>query len=41
LILHELAHSRGNHTESSYHECLTELAQELVIIALKEPKFFN
>jgi hypothetical protein len=40
LILHELAHENGNHTEHSYHECLTGLAQDLVITALKEPGFF-
>ena len=41
LILHELAHSKGSHTEHSYHECLTELAQELIKLALKEPQFFK
>lgn len=41
LILHELAHSRGNHTEMEYHECLTDMAAKLIIIALEEPEFFN
>ncbi len=41
LIQHELAHSKGNHTEMAYHECLTDMASELIIIALEEPKFFK
>lgn len=41
LILHELGHSEGNHTEMSYHKCLTDMAGELTTIALKEPKFFD
>jgi len=41
LIIHELAHSKGNHTEMSYHECLTGLAGDLIVIALKEPDFFK
>lgn len=40
LILHELAHSKGNHTEMNYHECLSEMAGKLVVIALEEPDFF-
>jgi hypothetical protein len=41
LILHEIGHEFGNHTEHSYHEALTRMAQELVIIALDEPEFFS
>lgn len=41
LILHELAHFNGNHTQSSYHKLLTEIGEKLVIIALKEPEFFR
>jgi predicted RNA-binding Zn-ribbon protein involved in translation (DUF1610 family) len=41
LILHELGHEFGNHTESRYHESLTRMAQSLVILALKEPEFFE
>jgi hypothetical protein len=41
LILHEIGHEFGNHTEHNYHEALTRMAQELVIIALAEPKFFQ
>ncbi len=41
LILHELGHHAGNHTEHSYHELITKMAGELTMIALKEPKFFE
>jgi len=41
LILHEIAHEKGGHTEESYHNALTDFAQELIIIALKEPNFFR
>jgi len=41
LILHELGHQFGNHTEYSYHQALTRMAQELIIIALEDPKFFD
>lgn len=41
LILHELGHHAGNHTESGYHELITKMAGELVDIALKEPEFFK
>jgi hypothetical protein len=41
LIIHELGHENGMHTESSYHETITELAGKLVMTALREPKFFE
>lgn len=41
LILHEIAHYKGHHTEETYHECLTDMAQALVKIALEEPGFFK
>jgi len=40
LILHELGHENGLHTESSYHETITDLAGKLVVTALTEPEFF-
>jgi len=40
LILHELGHENGLHTESSYHETITDLAGKLVITAINEPEFF-
>jgi len=41
LILQELAHEKGFHTEASYHKCLSKMAGELVLIALNEPEFFE
>lgn len=41
LILHELAHQKGLHTEASYHACLSKMAGELIMIALYEPEFFE
>jgi hypothetical protein len=41
LIVHELGHYAGMHTEASYHELLTKLAGQLVLTALNEPKFFE
>jgi hypothetical protein len=41
LIVHEIAHSNGNHTEKSYHNTITKLAGQLTMLALKEPKFFE
>lgn len=41
LIVHELGHEAGMHTEESYHKLLTTLAGELTMLALKEPEFFE
>ena len=41
LILHELGHYAGHHTEMSYHKLLTKMAGQLVIIALNEKDFFR
>ena len=41
LILHEIAHSKGYHTEMSYQKCLSDMAGKLIRIALEEPKFFE
>ncbi len=41
LIIHEIGHSAGLHIEKEYHQCLTKVAGELVIVALNDPKFFN
>lgn len=41
LIVHELGHEKGNHTEISYHKCITKMAGKLVEIALTEPDFFK
>jgi len=41
LILHELGHHAGNHTEMEYHNLITKMGGQLVILALNEPEFFN
>lgn len=41
LLLHEIAHHGGSHTESGYHETLTKLGAELTILALRDPSFFR
>ena len=41
LILHELAHEKGNHTEVGYIDCLANMGGRLVNLAIREPSFFN
>ena len=41
LIVHELGHHAGNHTEMEYHNLITKMAGQLVILALQEPEFFT
>lgn len=41
LILHELGHYAGNHTEHAYHDLITKMAGQLVMLALEEPGFFK
>ncbi len=41
LIVHELGHEKGNHTEMAYHQCLSSMAGQLIVIALDEPEFFD
>lgn len=41
LIIHELGHSKGNHTEQSYHKCITYLGAALATKALKNPEWFK
>ena len=41
LVVHELAHERGHHTEASYHEAITKMTGQLVMLALDEPEFFQ
>ena len=41
IIIHELGHSAGHHTEASYHECITELGSRLTIKAIEKPEWFN
>ena len=37
----ELAHEKGSHLDKSYQTALTDIAEKLIFIALKEPKFFD
>lgn len=41
LIVHELGHEHGLHTESAYHETITKLAGQLVMVALMDPDFYR
>ncbi len=41
LIVHEIAHTNGSHTEHAYHETITKLAGQLTMLALEEPEFFK
>lgn len=41
LIIHELGHSEGHHTERSYHDCLTRLGAKCTKKALYQPDFFK
>jgi hypothetical protein len=41
LIIHEVCHKAGNHTEHSYHQAITKLGAELTWKALHEADWFN
>lgn len=41
IIIHEIAHEKGQHTEKLYLETITDIAGKLVMIALEDPKFFK
>jgi len=41
LIIHELGHEKGHHTEKAYHQELTRLAGELIVKGIKEPEWFK
>jgi len=41
LLVHELGHEKGNHTEHNYHNCITQLTGWLVMKALEDPAFFE
>ncbi len=41
LIIHELGHEKGMHTEHSYHEALTLIGATMTMKALKKPEFFE
>ncbi len=41
LIIHELGHEKGNHTEKGYHEALTMMAAKLIFLIKKNPSFLE
>ena len=41
LIIHELGHEYGWHTETRYQDAITKIAGRLTILALEEPKVFE
>jgi hypothetical protein len=41
LVIHELAHKKGNHTEHAYHECITKMGAWLTKKALNNPQYFK
>ena len=41
LIIHELGHEKGMHTEESYHKALTSMSAFLIMTALDNPEFFK
>jgi len=41
LVIHELSHHYGMHTEKEYHRAMEKLGGELVILALNKPSFFE
>jgi len=41
IIVHELGHEKGHHTEENYHKAITKMAGELTMTALNEPEFFR
>lgn len=40
LIIHELGHYGGHHTEIGYHNMLTKLGADMTLLALNDPEFF-
>lgn len=41
LLIHEIAHEKGQHTQESYHREITRLAGAFTIKALNDPSFFK
>jgi len=41
LIIHELGHNGGHHTEVGYHKTLTKIGAKLMLTALNDPSFFK
>ena len=41
LLIHELGHQKGNHTEHSYHECITAMGAWCTRQAIADKKYFK
>ncbi len=41
LVLHELAHRKGMHTEEGYHKALSGAGAKLALLVLAEPEWFR
>ena len=41
LIIHEICHEHGNHTEKSYQKAITTIAGKMIMKALDDPEFYN
>lgn len=41
LIVHEICHHVGHHTEKAYLDAITKMAGQLAMLALEEPEFFR
>jgi len=41
LIVHEIGHLKGNHTEMNYHQALTKMAGKLTMTAIENKSFFD
>ncbi len=41
LMIHELAHEKGTHYETAYHEAISSISTKLVFKAIKDPSWFK
>ena len=41
LIIHEICHEAGGHCDKSYHESLSKVGSQLIMLALRSPRFFE
>jgi hypothetical protein len=41
LIIHEIAHIDGHHCEAGYHQALTKIGSNLIMIAMEDPNWLR
>lgn len=41
LLIHELGHEKGHHTDHSYHECITSMGAWLTLKAVEDKSYFK